>query len=538
MSFLAALGATALSGVLYGLAFPPAGLRPLAFVCLVPFLVALRRVGTGAALLLGFLWAELASAFVADALPSAISSYFLQPAIVSWAFSIFVWGFTGSLYYVAFAWAYRALAARAVPLLPLFAAAAWVALELGRGRLLTGSSFFVGNPWALIAYSQAGDGALVQIASVTGVYGVSFVLVAVNAALAEIALRGRTRSWRAAARELGGAGLPALAAFAWGTLELRGADRAGSDAPSVRVAVVQANVDVGGRFDPSLYARHLDEYLGLTLQAIEAGEPEIVFWPEGALTVHLADEPVFTRAIAQVLAEGSAELVTGGPRADGSDPSRYFNSVFALSESGGILGHYDKQYLVPFAEHTPFAGLDLARREFGRIRVFAPGAATPPLPTRAGPAGILVCNEAMYPEVAAARAGEGAAYLVNPSNDSWIAKPKWARMMFDLVRLRAVEQRRWLVRASTSGPSAIVDPFGRVRVRSEPGVREVILGVIRPQRALSIYARVGDLFAFACTAAVAAGIALRGRNGFVGDPAPGSRSSHTSPSAASSRSPQ
>jgi apolipoprotein N-acyltransferase len=82
-------------------------------------------------------------------------------------------------------------------------------------------------------------------------------------------------------------------------------------------------------------------------------------------------------------------------------------------------------------------------------------------------------------------------------------------MMFDLVRLRAVEERRWLVRASTSGPSAIVDPWGRVRVATEPGTREVILGAIRPRTQLSIYARVGDLFGLACAVAVAAGLALR-----------------------------
>lgn len=526
MRFSAALGATALSGALYGLAFPPASLRPLAFVCLVPFLVAVRRVGPRGALVLGFLWAELASVFVADALPWAVSSYFLQPVLVSWLFAAFVWGGTGSLYSMAFSAAYRALAVRAVPLLPLLAAAAWVASELARGRLLTGSGFFVGNPWALIAYSQAGDGPLVQVASATGVYGVSFVLVAVNAALAELVLRGRTRPVRNAAAELAVALVPALAAWAWGWNVLRGADRAEPGAPSVRVAVVQANLDVGGRFDPSLYARHLDEYLGLTLQAIEAGRPEIVFWPEGALTFHLADEPAFRRSIAQVLAEGGAELVTGGPRTEGDDAPVSFNSVFALDPSGEIRGHYDKRYLVPFAEHAPLAGLDFARREFGGIRSFAPGGPTPPLPTRAGPAGILVCNEAMYPEVAAARVREGAAILVNPSNDSWIAKPRWARMMFDLVRLRAVEERRWLVRASTSGPSAIVDPWGRVRVRTEPGTREVILGAIRPQRELSVYARVGDLFGLACAAAVAAGIAL------------GSRRSQTRPSAESSRSPQ
>src|SRR5262249_47755644 len=145
-----------------------------------------------------------------------------------------------------------------------------------------------------------------------------------------------------------------------------------------------------------------------------------------------------------------------------NDPGAYWNSIFLLAASGEIRGRYDKEYLVPFAEYFPLGGIDVLRRRFERVRTFVPGLPRPPLPTIAGPAGVLTCNEAMLPEIAGRRVAAGATYLVNPSNDSWLADPQYSAQQLDIVTMRAIEQRRYLVRASTSGPSAIIDPYGRI----------------------------------------------------------------------------
>jgi len=105
----------------------------------------------------------------------------------------------------------------------------------------------------------------------------------------------------------------------------------------------------------------------------------------------------------------------------------------------------------------------------------------------------------MLPEVAAERVEAGARYLVNPSNDTWIPGEKFADMQFDIVSLRAIEQRRTLVRASTSGPSAIVDPSGRVLGRTKAFERSIAQGVVRPQDGRTVYGRIGDAFAAGCT---------------------------------------
>ena len=143
------------------------------------------------------------------------------------------------------------------------------------------------------------------------------------------------------------------------------------------------------------------------------------------------------------------------------------------------------------------------------MRSFQHGTQTHPIPTRAGPAGIVVCNEVMLPEVVGQRVADGAAYLVNPSNDSWIDDPKYTGQQFDIARMRAIEQRRYLVRASTAGPSAIIDPWGRVLGTTEVGTRGFASGEIQARHERSVYGRVGDLFAMLCVLAVAAALVVR-----------------------------
>jgi apolipoprotein N-acyltransferase len=122
------------------------------------------------------------------------------------------------------------------------------------------------------------------------------------------------------------------------------------------------------------------------------------------------------------------------------------------------------------------------------------------LPTPLGPAGVLICNEALFGADARRRVLGGATLLVNLSNDSWMNDRKFSAIAFDMSSLRAVEQRRFLVRASTSGPSGIVDPLGRVTARSAMFTRAVVSGSVRPVSDLTPYARVGDLFAYGCAA--------------------------------------
>jgi apolipoprotein N-acyltransferase len=500
------LAATAISALVFGLAFPPESVKPLAWIALVPWLVALRGSSVLGALVLAWLWGVLAAWSVGDWMPEAVEIYFLQPRWLGYLFFLGIATTMASVYYAGFALAYRALASRLGPLaLPFATAAAWTAAELGRGRLFTGTPFFIGNPWGLLGYSQAGADAFVQGAALGGVYLLGFALAAVNAGVAGLvpALRRDRATAGRAALGAAASALPALLLVLYGVASLRDAPPAAVPAgDATPVAIVQGNVNLGTRWRSEFYGQNLDVYLDATREALAAEPAATVFWPEGALTFFLEDEPAYQRAIALVLAAGGAELVVGGPRTTGDAESAFFNTIFLLDPQGRLVGRYDKQFLVPFSEYFPFRRIDLLRRRFERVRTFTPGEPTAPLPTRAGPAGILTCNEAMLPEVAAARVAAGAALLVNPSNDTWIPSHRFAEHLFDIVRLRAVEQRRFLVRASTSGPSATIDPWGRIQTRSEPFSKAVLRGRVAARSDRTVYGRIGDAFAFACAAGV------------------------------------
>ena len=307
---------------------------------------------------------------------------------------------------------------------------------------------------------------------------------------------------------LGAGFAPALASLAFGALALR--EARAPDGPGVAAALVQADVDIGSRYRPELYGQNLDAYLGLTLQAIEEVRPALVFWPEAALTFHLDAEPFYRETIARVLTAGDTELVTGGPwgcRRRQRPSTR--TACSCSTRTASCAAATTRRCWFPSRSSRRSARIDLVRRNFGRVRVFTRGRRPAPLPTRAGRAGILVCNESMLPELARRRVLDGAEILVSPSNDSWIAHRNWSRLAFHMALMRAIEQRRYLVRVSTSGPSAIVDPWGRVQIESEPRSRAVIAGKLRPRRELSLYARAGDAFALGCAAAVALALAVR-----------------------------
>src|SRR5581483_5000148 len=186
---------TIASGVLYGVSFPPLALRPLAWVALVPWLVAIRAGSARRAVLLGVLWAHVETFVTSDCLPGAVVNYYQQSAAIGWLMLEGATLVTMVPWYGAFALAYRILARAHPAFVPLTAAAAWCACELARVEVLGG------NPWAISGYSQVGVLPIMQIADLAGVHGISFAIAATNAAVAELwAARDAPGDRRAARR--------------------------------------------------------------------------------------------------------------------------------------------------------------------------------------------------------------------------------------------------------------------------------------------------------------------------------------------------
>ncbi len=503
------------SAGLFTLCFPPNDHRSLAWVCLVPFLYVVRRSGLREAVMLAGLWGMAAAYGVTDWLPPTIALYYEQPLWLGLSIFLAAAALMGAADYMLFGAYYWWLGRRNHRALTISAAAAWVAAELGRARLWSG------NPWGLMGYSQVGLidtgsplAGIVQTADVWGVYGLSFLLVLVNLSLTETLVAAVERTGRRRAMLSIAVSLAlVVAASLYGDLRTSRAV-AENEEEHVMASVVQGNLDLGSRWDPSYYGRNLQAYLALTRQTVEAAEPRLVVWPENAMTFFVADEPAYRRTISTVTEPANVELLAGAPRVRGRNPAKYFNSAFVLSPQGEIRAYYDKEHLLPFSEYMPLRSFDLIQRSFGKVREFTAGDSIDPLPTVAGMAGVVICNEVMFPRIVSERVRVGADYIVNLANDSWIQDQEFAEHQFSIARLRAIENRRFLVRASTSGPSAVVDASGAIVAAAPPLSEATISARIAPLSTRSFYARFGDLFAFICLAWVAlsaVGTMVRGR---------------------------
>ena len=492
LTYVLALFATP---VLHGLSFPPWSLWWLAWIAFVPWFAALRLVPTTTRAVLITCFTTLAGSWVvAGWLPRAVANYWAQPPYIGFALFVGVWLVTVAPAVVVFTLCYRAAAHRHGASMAFVAGAAWAGTEFARVEL------GIGDPFGLLGYSQVPFSSLVQIADVTGVYGISFAVAAANAALAEVWLASRGDARPAAAA---GALATALAAvlLCLGYEAMR--DDPEAEGPPQRVAVAQANLDLGTQWRQELYGRNLTEHLQLTHEVLTPKRPAVVVWPESAMTFFVEDEPLYRQSIASVLGPADVELLAGGVHVeDRAGTPRYYNSAFLLRPSGEVAGRYDKEHLLPFAEYFPFGSIAVLKREFGRVREFTPGRPTPPLKTRIGAAGVVICNEAMFPRIVAERVSEGAELLVNLSNDSWLGDRQFSLQALDMARMRAIEQRRDLIRASTAGPSAIIDASGDVRAMTEPFTRGTLAGTVHPRVQRSFYASVGDAFAMCFVAVV------------------------------------
>lgn len=484
--------ALGLGAALYALALPPFDCWPLAWVALVPLLLAIRTAPARTALALGALAGFLTSCTVTWWLVQAISSYFAANIVLGAAATCAAYGLAVSSTFGAFA-LLTAVGARPLgPLLrPVAIAVVWVACEFVRARVL-------GDPWALLGYTQYRVLPLLQIAPLTGVYGVSFVVALLNAGLAEtLAARGPLA---ARLRPLGGPLAIVATGVLAGSLLLR-ADPTTLARP-LPVAVIQTNVPPAYEWDRRYAERQLDHALQLTTQALATG-PRLIVWPENAVSLYLDQEPLLLDSLEQLARARNVDLVIGGPR---YARGRTYNSAHLLRGSDGARQVYDKQRLVPFAEAPPFRPVEATRDESPRS--FTAGRAAGVLRGQVT-FGVSICHEILYPEVIHPAVAEGAALLINIANDGWLdgGYGVASRQHFAMAVFRAVEARRFLVRAATTGISGVIDPRGRILAASDPGTARIVSASVEDRGGTTPYVRYGDWFALACLL-YAAGLAF------------------------------
>ncbi len=403
---------------------------------------------------------------------------------------------------------------------PLLLAAAWAGVDYLRSFALSGF------PWATLGYAQHQNPALLGLAPWTGVYGLSFATALGGFALARAAVERRatgrlTRQTRVAFASL-------LAAVAFGAVSY--ARTPEDPAETLRVAVLQGNVDQGVKWSRDWYERALGIYEDLTRRAAAAGA-EIVVWPETAVPGAIGDDPRQMARIGALARETGALLVVGAVGLDAAEDgrSRVYDSAFVIEPDGAVLDRYDKSHLVPFGEYVPFAAL-LGHLFEAVARGMAGTAVTPgagpraldlPLPGGDGArltAAVLICYEILFPDLVRRFVQDGAEMFFAITNDAWYGRTGAPYQFLAITALRSAETRVWTARAANTGVSAIIDARGRVRARTrifERGWLHADVPLRPAPLGGSFYTRHGDVFAWGCWATLAAaGFAVwRGRRG-------------------------
>jgi len=267
---------------------------------------------------------------------------------------------------------------------------------------------------------------------------------------------------------------------------------------TVRVALVQGKVPPAQRWKRVHYANTLFRYATLTQRGIAETQPDLVVWPEFAVGFYLDREPPLHGQLSQFTKAMNAALLLGAPRVEKTETGeRYYNSAYLFAPGGTVLDVYDKVHLLPFAEYRPLALPSLVPHNAEYPSDFTAGSRPTIFSLPQGNFGVLICYEATYPYLARRLVQHGAQFLVNISNDTWLAGEAAAAQHFSMAVFRAVENRRTLARVATAGITGFVDPFGRVLHLSDT-TENVVLGDILPRQHLSVYTRYGDWFVVAC----------------------------------------
>ncbi|HEX6853098.1 MAG TPA: apolipoprotein N-acyltransferase [Candidatus Polarisedimenticolaceae bacterium] len=500
------------SGLITLLAFPPMSIAPLAFVGLVPLFIWLDRPHPARTLLRGGL--AFAVPYVAGciywmfALGSVTPLGLLAATIVvtMYVSTFFIFPIVVNAVQHTVRWP-----------LPLFAPFLWIVSEHARGY--SDMAF----PVVTLGYALCEWPSLLQHADLVGVWGVSAWVAFVNAAIAAAITSRDDR--RARLRWIGALVVALALPACYGASRWRAIEEEMARAPSLRVALLQPNIAQQKKWN----VRTVDEIyerLDRLVREAEATNPDLVVGPEASFPIV---QPVDAVRLPDEISAGTRPLLLGSVLGIGEGVERtagtrryraydvHYNAAVLADAARRILGRHDKVYLVPVAERLPYARffgglLPLMEKQFGRFR---PGSElrvlNAPTPDGPVPFGALVCYESLFPDLARRLTAGGARFLANISNDAWFGRTSFPYQHAGLCALRAIENRRSVVRSANTGISAAYDPLGRLVAKTDIFQEAILTREIPLLTTETAYAFVGDAVLWLAYAVVAACLAAAWR---------------------------
>lgn len=378
-----------------------------------------------------------------------------------------------------------------------FLPSAWVILEFTRSHLMTGFG------WASLGYSQYKNILMIQIADLTGVYGVTFVIVFVNYWLHELVRQRVVEKKLNSEKEFVFAGLSVIAVLAavvgygfWSQRDATPADQS-------RIAVVQGNIPQELKWSKSAWPLILEKYLLLSEKAA-LEKPDLIIWPETAFPGFVWEVPEDMEKLKAFVAEKNIPVLFGLVT---MESKKYYNSALLLSETSEVKEQYDKMHLVPFGEFIPFGGSFPFLRELIALDDFTAGKKYTLFPVEAslGPKvlrykrfAVLICFEDSVEDIARQFAQEGAHLFVNITNDAWFKDTKAPFMHVQSSVFRAVENRRPVVRSANTGVSCFIDSRGRVKSSLKTFAAGHTVANVELRFDETVYTKFGDIFTLLC----------------------------------------
>ena len=482
-----------LSGAMLTASFPPSRLSFLAWFALVPLLISINNESFSRAFKLGFIAGTTHYLTLIYWIVVVLGRYGNLSILTSLGPFVLLCLYL-ALYPAFFSGITTWL--RGSRFVLLFMASIWVGLEYVRAKLLTGF------PWCLLGYTQYENLHLIQIADLCGVYGISFLIILSNGLLYHLFFRRHDKGngilrWEILIILLVGGG-----ALAYGHYSLTAGHMEKGPHRMVNTVIIQANIDQSLKWEPAHQTETMATYQRLTRAAYDF-KPDLIVWPETSAPFFFQDDVVFTPKILSLARESNSVLVFGSPAYNQiHGKTKYYNRAYLITSDDQPPQYYDKVKLVPFGEYVPLKRyLFFINRLVPAAGDFEPGNRIAPLKGRQVLPGILICFEAIFPELASTQTREGANILINLTNDAWFGRTSAPYQHLSMAVFRAVENRRPMIRAANTGFSAFIGPDGRIIALSSLFEEETLKASIGISNSpLTFYARFGDLFAFSLLA--------------------------------------
>lgn len=480
------------TGVLLFLSFPRYGSGLLTWVAFIPLFFALKDATKfSQGFLLGFITGVVSYIGIIYWITYVTVNYGYLPLYVG-IFLLLLLSCYLSVYVALFAGGVVFLKKK----FPVYLTAPvlWICCEYGKTVIITGF------PWENLGYSQYLNTYLLQFADVAGVWGISFLIVLVNAAAFE-AIRERSKK----ACVVAGVVLSLLAViYIYGFYRIAQVDKAVKNSPVIEVSLIQGNIEQAVKWNESYQRETLNIYEELTLGK-SPSPGSLIIWPETAAPFRFQDKNYLHDQIVNLARVTKSWLLFGSISLLQREESNklyntnYYNSAYLLSPDGEVKGRYDKVHLVPYGEYVPLRKyMPFVEGFVSGIGDFGKGAGYYPITMNDKKIGVLICYEVILADAARAYKNHGAELLVTITNDAWFGATSAPYQHFSMAVFRAVETRLYLVRSANTGISGIVDPAGRIVAQTGIYQEDSLKDYVKFVKIPTLYDKCGDVLVAIC----------------------------------------